>query len=230
MEWMDRERKFWLVGGDRRQQALARLLEEDGHTVHVTALEGEGLRPEPLGPGTALAHCVLLPLPVTQGKGLLHTPLSKETLPLETLLAVLEPGQILCGGLVSPSVRRAAEKRGLRVFDYYAREECMVANAVPTAVEVGRCGRRDSSSRVEGDTHPRGYRRFWWGCQSNGSVRLRYGKAYRTLRSRVETRPEPVLCPRILRTGSDRKKSMPRLPKVRRGHVLWTVLPWLRRY
>ena len=152
MEWMDRERKFWLVGGDRRQQALARLLEEDGHTVHVTALEGEGLRPEPLGPGTALAHCVLLPLPVTQGKGLLHTPLSKETLPLETLLAVLEPGQILCGGLVSPSVRRAAEKRGLRVFDYYAREECMVANAVPTAVEVGRCGRRDSSSRVEGDT------------------------------------------------------------------------------
>ena len=51
MEWMDRERKFWLVGGDRRQQALARLLEEDGHTVHVTALEGEGLRPEPLGAG-----------------------------------------------------------------------------------------------------------------------------------------------------------------------------------
>lgn len=133
MEWMDRERKFWLVGGDRRQQALARLLEEDGHTVHMTALEGEGLRPEPLGPGTALAHCVLLPLPVTQGKGMLHTPLSKETLPLETLLAALEPGQILCGGLVSPSVRRAAEKRGLRVFDYYAREECMVANAVPTA-------------------------------------------------------------------------------------------------
>lgn len=145
MEWMDRERKFWLVGGDRRQQALARLLEEDGHTVHVTALEGEGLRPEPLGPGTALAHCVLLPLPVTQGKGLLHTPLSKETLPLETLLAVLEPGQILCGGLVSPSVRRAAEKRGLRVFDYYAREECMVANAVPASVVVGRCGRSEYS-------------------------------------------------------------------------------------
>lgn len=162
MEWMDRERKFWLVGGDRRQQALARLLEEDGHTVHMTALEGEGLRPEPLGPGTALAHCVLLPLPVTQGKGMLHTPLSKETLPLETLLAALEPGQILCGGLVSPSVRRAAEKRGLRVFDYYAREECMVANAVPTVAAVGQCrgiGRRclvssDGCKADTGDCRP----------------------------------------------------------------------------
>ena len=30
-------------------------------------------------------------------------------------------------------MRAAGEQRGLRVFDYYAREECMVANAVPTA-------------------------------------------------------------------------------------------------
>ena len=45
----------------------------------------------------------------------------------------MEAGQILCGGLVSPAVRAAGEQRGLRVFDYYAREECMVANAVPTA-------------------------------------------------------------------------------------------------
>lgn len=136
MEWMDRERKFWLVGGDQRQQALAKLLEEEGHTVHLTALEGEGLTPEPLGPGLALAHCVILPLPVTQGEGLVHTPLSRERLPLKDLLAALTPGQILCGGLVTPAVRRAAEDHGLRVFDYYAREECMVANAVPTAVAM----------------------------------------------------------------------------------------------
>lgn len=45
----------------------------------------------------------------------------------------MEPGQILCGGMVSQKVREAGEERGLRVFDYYAREECMVANAVPTA-------------------------------------------------------------------------------------------------
>mgnify|MGYP002579292730 CR=1 FL=1 len=56
MKWMDRERSFWVIGGDLRQRALARLLREDGHTVHIAGLEGEGLEPEPLGPGLALAH------------------------------------------------------------------------------------------------------------------------------------------------------------------------------
>ena len=108
-------------------------LREDGHTVHIAALEGEGLAPEPLGPGLALAHCVILPLPVTQREEILHTPLSEEEVTLSQVLDYMEAGQILCGGLVSPAVRAAGEQRGLRVFDYYAREECMVANAVPTA-------------------------------------------------------------------------------------------------
>ena len=33
---------IWLLGGDRRQAELARLLAMDGHTVHTWALE-EGL-------------------------------------------------------------------------------------------------------------------------------------------------------------------------------------------
>lgn len=133
MDWMDRERNFWVVGGDLRQRALARLLREDGHTVHIAALEGEGLAPEPLGPGLALAHCVILPLPVTRQGGILHTPMTEELVALTDVLDHMLPGQVLCGGMVSPAVRRAGEGRGLRVFDYYAREECMVANAVPTA-------------------------------------------------------------------------------------------------
>ena len=123
MDWMDRERNIWVVGGDLRQRALARLLREDGHTVHIAALEGEGLAPEPLGPGLALAHCVILPLPVTQREEILHTPLSEEEVTLSQVLDYMEAGQILCGGLVSPAVRAAGEQRGLRVFDYYAREE-----------------------------------------------------------------------------------------------------------
>lgn len=157
MEWMDRECNFWLVGGDRRQQALAKLLEEEGHTVHVTALEGEGLTPEPPGPGLALAHCVILPLPVTQGEGLLHTPLSGQQLSLEDLFRALNPGQLLCGGLVTPAQRRQAEEHGLRLYDYYAREECMVANAVPTAAGVGptrfRMGSVSSMGRPIGGAH-----------------------------------------------------------------------------
>ncbi len=35
--------------------------------------------------------------------------------------------------MVDPQAAAAAQARGLRLLDYYAREECMVANAVPTA-------------------------------------------------------------------------------------------------
>ena len=132
---MEQERSFWLVGGDERQRALARLLREEGHTVHVSGLGGEG--EEPLGQGMALAHCVIFPLPVLNREGLLHTPLVPDCIRLEEALDRMEPGQLLCGGMVSQEVRRAGENRGLRVFDYYAREECMIANAVPTVLPIG---------------------------------------------------------------------------------------------
>ena len=92
---------------------------------------------EPLGPGLALAHCVILPLPVTRRGEILHTPLSREEVTLPQLLDWLEPGQVLCGGMVDPQAAAAAQARGLRLLDYYAREECMVANAVPTKEAVG---------------------------------------------------------------------------------------------
>jgi len=131
---MQQERNFWVVGGDLRHRALARLLREEGHTVHLAAVRGEGLTPEPLTEAIRLAHCVILPLPVTGPDGArLHTPLSPEPVSLSALLDLLEPGQLLCGGLASRAVEEAAAARGLRLRDYYRREECQVANAVPTA-------------------------------------------------------------------------------------------------
>lgn len=123
------EKNIWVVGGDRRQVYLAQLLKDDGHTVHTVGL-GEK---ESALDDMALAHCVILPLPVLGKNGRIHTPLSKEKIDLSQVLDHMRPGQVLCGGMVSPEVREAGEGVGLQVFDYYAREECMVANAVPTA-------------------------------------------------------------------------------------------------
>ena len=107
MDWMDRERNIWVVGGDLRQRALARLLREDGHTVHIAALEGEGLAPEPLGPGLALAHCVILPLPVTQREEILHTPLSEEEVTLSQVLDLARERSIQDLEMVQVSTARA---------------------------------------------------------------------------------------------------------------------------
>lgn len=135
---MRHELNIWVAGGDLRQVHLARLLSLDGHTVHTYALSPpSGSDPEVIPEQTLaqihLADCVLLPLPVSKCHELLHAPLDSGIYPLPLLLDRLTPGQFLCGGRVSPSIRSLAAGRGLELRDYFSREELAIANAVPTA-------------------------------------------------------------------------------------------------
>ena len=135
---MKHELNIWVVGGDLRQAKLAQLLAEDGHTVHTYAL-GEpredvpGLAAESTLRQAALADCVILPLTISDGNGLLNAPLSLSEHPLVPILNQLSPKQFICGGRVDEQVRGLARKRGLIIHDFFAREELAVANAVPTA-------------------------------------------------------------------------------------------------
>lgn len=132
---MRNEWNIWVVGGDLRQVRLAQLLCEEGHTVHTWALEeAEGV-PEPAADltGARLADCVVLPLPAAGEDGRLNAPFSAQKPELATVLDALRPGQVVCAGRASPELLALAEKRQLRLFDYFRREELAVANAVPTA-------------------------------------------------------------------------------------------------
>lgn len=125
---------FWVMGGDQRQAALAKLLEEDGHTVHTFGLEGaEGLVSEASAEEAVRADCVVLPLPAAGEGGRLNAPLSEREISLEQVLDSLRPGQLVCAGMVKGPLAALAEERGLVLRDYFAREELAVANAVPTA-------------------------------------------------------------------------------------------------
>jgi dipicolinate synthase subunit A len=135
---MKHELNFWVVGGDMRQAKLAQLLAEDGHTVHAYALDTcpdlkKGTILEADCGQIDLADCVVLPLPVSGGNGLLNAPLSQSEHPLSPILDGLTAGQFLCGGRVEPELRQLAQTHGLTIHDYFAREELAVSNAVPTA-------------------------------------------------------------------------------------------------
>lgn len=131
---MKRALNFWVIGGDQRQAALARQLGEDGHGVHTFALEqAEGMECQPGLDEVKRADCVVLPLPAMGEGGCLNAPLSTERYSMAELLDALEPGQLVCAGMVRPELSRMAEERGLVLCDYFAREELAVANAVPTA-------------------------------------------------------------------------------------------------
>lgn len=78
------------------------------------------------------AEWVLLPVP-TEKNGLLRTPLSSEKLPMEELLPVLWPGQVLCGGAFSQESSLQAVRGGLAVYDLLRRRDYTVGNAALTA-------------------------------------------------------------------------------------------------
>lgn len=120
---------IWVVGGDPRQVALAAALEEDGHVVHTFAL-GQG---EDTLACIDRADCVVLPLPAMTGEGLLHAPLCGRLYPMEDILDALRPGQPVFAGMADERLRRLTGERGLPLYDYFAREELTVRNAVPTA-------------------------------------------------------------------------------------------------
>ncbi|MCI9155704.1 MAG: dipicolinate synthase subunit DpsA [Lawsonibacter sp.] len=135
---MKHELNIWVVGGDLRQEKLAQLLAQDGHTVHTYALDQPqghipGLTAEASLDRVDKADCVVLPLTITGGDGLLNAPLSPDHQPLTPILDRLSPRQFLCGGRVDQATAELAQERGLTIHDYFAREELAVANAVPTA-------------------------------------------------------------------------------------------------
>lgn len=123
-------RQFGIIGGDRRQAELVRMLEARGDRVSAFGLRPWGVPDAPLTQA-ARAPVVLLPMPLCRADGLLNC---KETdLPAAEVLALTEPGQMLFAGKVLPQQRELAERRQLTLLDYLEREELAVANAVPTA-------------------------------------------------------------------------------------------------
>ena len=122
---------FAIIGGDERMVRLSRLLEADGHAVHVFALEKT--RPCAASAQEALedADCAVLPLPCTRG-GVLNAPLSEQNCRPEDVLSHAVPGTIVCAGQAA-DIAPLCRDLGLSLTDYFQREELVVKNALLTA-------------------------------------------------------------------------------------------------
>ena len=125
------KKTFGLIGGDRRQAELARLLAADGHTVRTYGLDRWKPGGETGLDRAAAAEIVILPLPLCKGAGVLNC--EEGPVPTMDLFRRLRPGQRILAGQVKPQQRREAEDCGLILEDYFLREELTVANAAATA-------------------------------------------------------------------------------------------------
>ena len=123
-------RSFGIIGGDRRQAELARLLEEDYAEVRTY-----GLR-EWNAPGVdslervARSDVIVLPLPLCVGSTL---NCREATVEMQELFRYFNPEQRILAGCVNEQLWLEAERYGLVLEDYYRREELIVANAAATA-------------------------------------------------------------------------------------------------
>ena len=97
-------KKLALLGGDLRQMITAKTLAADGYEVAVFAMDtyagdwGNVTRAADLQSAVGGADLVVLPLPVTRDGERLHSPLSRDTVPLEEVFRLLTPGQHVVGG------------------------------------------------------------------------------------------------------------------------------------
>lgn len=129
---------FAVLGGDLRFAYLAGALAREGFSVITAGFDHTDL-PDCVTGCTHMtqairgADCVVLPLPVSVDGTTLNAPLARYTMTLEELTDGLKPHQTVVGGRFPPALSAALAEKGVRAFDYFAREELMVQNAVPTA-------------------------------------------------------------------------------------------------
>lgn len=123
-------RCFGVIGGDRRQAELARLLEADGHRVLSYGLEAWRSDSGSLEQA-ASAEVIVLPLPLCKGDGVLNC--QEAPVPTAELFRLLTPRQMVLAGQVLPAQQKEAEERGVTLVDYFRREEVTVSNAAITA-------------------------------------------------------------------------------------------------
>ena len=83
---------FGVIGGDRRQAALAALLAEEGRTVWTCGLPGCPEAPD----HAVAADVILLPLPLCREEGMLNC--ETASLPTEALFRRFRPDQLLLAG------------------------------------------------------------------------------------------------------------------------------------
>lgn len=130
---MEKVLNLWILGGDLRQAHLAHLLAEEGHHVHTYALPSLRLGAETALTALCQADAVILPMPVSADGCTLFAPSSPVPVTLAQVLEAVTPEQFLCGGRLDDDLLALFHRKGCSIADYYAREELILSNCIPTA-------------------------------------------------------------------------------------------------
>lgn len=149
---MEAIHSVFVLGGDRRQCALAEALAARGYAVRSWGLP----KPAPFAAqspaeGLADAQAVILPLPCSKDDQIIFcADPAVPPLEVDRLAAMLRPEQTVTGGMLTSSVAARLQRAGCRVIDYYQSEEIVVRNLVPTVEGLLEILLRETDVTVSG--------------------------------------------------------------------------------
>lgn len=129
---MQKVNNLIIIGGDSRQLYMADYLEKSGFDVSVYGMEEKGRNCiKNLRLYSENADAIILPLPISKdGKYITSTVPMKET--IDDILSFINEKCIVFGGMINKTAEIKMQKKGIRYFDYFKREEVTVKNTVPT--------------------------------------------------------------------------------------------------
>ncbi len=134
------DKKLAVLGGDKRQAALAAFLADRGFLVYAYNLPSE-LLPRGVTLADSLdvamdgAAAIILPLPVSGDGIYLSCPFStdKDNLPQINDILTKAGNREVLGGRFSPRIREKADMLGVRLTDYFDIEELKIRNSMLTS-------------------------------------------------------------------------------------------------
>ena len=127
---------FAIIGGDKRNIALAEMLFRLGHNVKMYGFANYEkeihLQCKNLYETLSEAEYIIGPIPCAHS-GLLNAPFHNGSVSVEDFFRLIKPSQTLLAGYMKSEIMALADKYGIRAIDMLAREELLVLNAIPTA-------------------------------------------------------------------------------------------------
>jgi len=130
-------KNFTVIGGDKRNIELARMLSGQGHNVKLygfvnyereTAMQCKNMYEAVTG-----AECIIGPIPCAHNCDSLNAPFHNSPIYVEELFRLIKPHQLFLAGYVKPDLLELAAKYNFRMLDMLKREELLIKNAIPTA-------------------------------------------------------------------------------------------------
>lgn len=152
---MPKIERFGIIGGDKRQLETGISIQKDGYNVNICGFENanfivNNLKQDTLYNVINNSDGIILPLPITRDGKTINAPFSSNEISLNNeFFDLIKNKKVFCG-MAETLFKYNLQYNNNNIYDYFAREEFAVENAVPTAEGAIEIAMREYNGTING--------------------------------------------------------------------------------